>query len=236
MLELFKNRRILVVAAHPDDELLGQGATMHKLSRNGIECHSLILGEGIAARSEDGNKEQWEEELKEHKKNIQDAADIIGYQSVTTYDFPDNRFDTVALLDIIKVIEKEKDRLKPDIIFTHHGGDLNIDHQRVFQAVITACRPMKHERVKTILTFETPSGTEWRASSDPHKFIPNLYVEVGEENVLAKCSAMEAYINESRDWPHPRSAEALKILSKRTGAIVGKNYAESFQIIRSIQS
>jgi LmbE family N-acetylglucosaminyl deacetylase len=235
MLELFKNKRILVVAAHPDDELLGQGATIHKLSRTGHECHALILGEGIAARSEDGNKQQWEEELREHKQNIQDAADIIGYESVTTYDFPDNRFDTVALLDIIKVIEKEKERLQPDVIFTHHGGDLNIDHQKVFQAVITACRPMEHEQVKTIITFETPSGTEWRASSDPHKFVRNLYIAVDKEDIAAKCEAMEAYVNERRDWPHPRSAKALEHLGRRYGTIVGKSFAESFQIVRSIQ-
>ena len=130
--DFFKNKKILVVAAHPDDELLGLGATMHKLANLGAECHVLILGEGMAARSDDGSKEEWKQELEEHKQNMQEAAQVIGYQSVKAYDFPDNRFDTVALLDIIKVVEKEKEKLQPEVIFTHHGGDLNIEHRRVF--------------------------------------------------------------------------------------------------------
>lgn len=235
MLEYLKNKKIMVVVAHPDDELLGLGATMHKLIQEyDVRTHVVILGEGITSRADYRNPEQWEEELKTHKKNIKSAQSAIGYHSVSIYDFPDNRFDTVALLDIIKVVEKEKEQFQPEIVFTHHGGDLNIDHQRSFEAVMTATRPMKEEIVKTIITFETPSGTEWQASSDPRRYTPNLIIAVSEVNVEAKIRGMESYEFEKRVWPHPRSPEALKIQSQRVGITVGSEYAEQFQVIRQV--
>lgn len=225
----------MIVVAHPDDELLGLGATMHKLIHEyNVTAHVVILGEGITSRSDKRNQGEWEKELETHKKNIHAAKDCIGYQSVSIYDFPDNRFDDVNLLDLVKVIEKEKSVFKPTILFTHHGGDLNIDHQRTFEAVVTATRPMEHEHVSTLITFETPSGTEWRASSDPKHFIPNLFFEVGEKNVQAKIKAMESYEFEKRPYPHPRSPEALKIQAQRWGIAVGKSFAEAFVLIRSI--
>lgn len=225
----------MIVVAHPDDELLGLGATMNKLIKEiEIETHVVILGEGITSRSERRDTQEWEKELKEHKSNILEAQKAIGYHNISIYDFPDNRFDTVALLDIIKVIEKEKKNFDPDVIFTHHGGDVNIDHQRTFEAVVTACRPLQTENVKTIITFETPSGTEWRASSDPKNFIPNFFVEVSESNIEAKIKGMESYKFEKRGYPHPRSSKALKIQAQRWGIAMGLDYAEAFQIIRTI--
>jgi len=231
----FKDKKILVVVAHPDDEILGLGATMNKLIKE-QDCNvrAIILGEGITSRSDERNSQQWVKELKTHRQNIEVARNFIGYESVGIYDFPDNRFDTVALLDIIKVIEKEKIEFEPDIIFTHHGGDLNIDHQKTFEAVITATRPMEDEKVKAIISFETPSGTEWIASSEPKKFTPNLFIEIKEDNLTAKIKAMESYQFEKRKYPHPRSPQALKILSQQRGLTVGKSYAEAFNIIRLI--
>jgi LmbE family N-acetylglucosaminyl deacetylase len=235
MLESLRNKRIMVVVAHPDDELLGCGATFNKLvTEFNSNVRVVILGEGITSRSDVRDKEQWEAELKIHRANIKQAQEAIGYHSVSIYDFPDNRFDTIALLDIIKVIEKEKNEFMPEIIFTHHGGDLNIDHQRTFEAVITACRPMESESVKTIITFETPSGTEWRASTDPYHFIPNLFIAVNEENINTKIKGMENYEFERRSFPHPRSPEALKITAKRWGISIGVDYAEAFCLVRSI--
>lgn len=237
MLESLRNKKILIVVAHPDDELLGLGGTMNKLiNEYGVTTHVVILGEGITSRSETRDIEVWENVLKIHKANIKSAQKAIGYHSVSVYDFPDNRFDSVALLDLIKTIEKEKTVFKPDIIFTHHGGDVNIDHQRTFEAVITACRPMEHENVKTIITFETPSGTEWRANSDPKHFLPNFFIGLSEENIDAKIKGMESYEFESRKFPHPRSPKALQIQSQRWGIAVGVEYAEAFQLIRSINS
>jgi len=232
---MWANKKILLVVAHPDDELLGVGATMNRLINEfNCEVKVVILGEGITSRSDTRDTVQWQAQLQKHKENIKKAQQAIGYQQLTVYDFPDNRFDSIDLLDIIKVIEKEKELFNPEIIFTHHGGDVNIDHQRTCEAVITACRPMEHERVKHIICFETPSGTEWRSSADPKHFVPNLFMEVSEENVNAKVKGMESYEFEKRKYPHPRSPESLRVLAQYRGISVGKKYAEAFMLVRSI--
>lgn len=225
----------MIVVAHPDDELLGLGATFHKLiNEYDVLTHVVILGEGITSRSDNRDVNAWQKELEIHRNNIKKAQLAIGYHTNSIYDFPDNRFDTVALLDIIKVIEKEKNQFNPDVIFTHHGGDVNIDHQRTYESVVTACRPMKEEKVKTIITFETPSGTEWRSTTDPRHFLPNLFFSVSEDDLIAKIMGMESYEFERREYPHPRSPEALKIQAQRWGVVVGTTFAEAFCLVRSI--
>jgi len=225
----------MVVVAHPDDELLGLGATMNRLIAE-FNClvRVVILGEGITSRLDKRDKDLCRDQLETHHQNISLAGQQIGYQSIGTYNFPDNRFDSVDLLDIIKVIEKEKSNFGPEIIFTHHGGDVNIDHQRTFDAVITATRPMENETVKTILAFETPSGTEWRASTDPRHFVPNFFISVSERNLEAKINGMECYEFEKRPYPHPRSPEALRIQAARWGVAVGQKYSEAFMLVRTI--
>lgn len=223
----------MIVAAHPDDELLGLGASMHKLIKEeNVTTHVVILGEGITSRSDVRDVEEWKDVLEKHHQNMYSAAKIIGYHSVKSYNFSDNRFDSHALLDIVKVVEHEKENFQPDIILTHHGGDLNIDHQLTFQAVMTATRPMQEECVKAVITFETSSATEWQATCDPRTFTPNLFMEISEEDLQAKIDAMAAYQYETREFPHPRSAEALRIMAQYRGYTVGKKLAEAFQIIR----
>jgi LmbE family N-acetylglucosaminyl deacetylase len=134
----------------------------------------------------------------------------------------------------VKVIEKEKSEFQPEIIFTHHGGDTNIDHRRTFEAVVTSIRPMSHENVHTLICFETPSSTEWQAFNYPNPFLPNFYMSVSEQQVEAKIVGMESYEFEKRAYPHPRSPEALRIQAQRWGVAVGKNYAEAFMLIRTI--
>lgn len=235
MIADLQNKKILVVVAHPDDELLGLGATIHKLvHQHQCTVRAVILGEGITSRADERDPDVWQEALKKHRSNIHAAAKIIGYESVGIYDFPDNRFDRVDLLDIIKVVEKEKRDFAPQVIFTHHGGDTNIDHQRTFEAVITATRPMEGEVVRSILTFETPSSTEWQAFNHPNYFRPNCWFEVSSEDVEAKIKGMNCYEFESRPFPHPRSGEALAILAQKRGVEVGCPYAEAFMIVRSL--
>src|SRR5690606_33890083 len=135
------------------------------ITKNKCKVRVVILGEGITSRDENRNREKWQKELEIHRSNIDTARNCIGYESVGIYDFPDNRFDSVPLLDIIKIVEKEKQDFLPEVIFTHHGGDSNIDHRITFNAVITASRPLKDESVSTIIAFETPSSTEWQAAN-----------------------------------------------------------------------
>jgi LmbE family N-acetylglucosaminyl deacetylase len=235
MYELPSNSHILVIAAHPDDEVLGLGATIYDLIRRcNCRVRAVILGEGITSRADERDRAKWAKELEIHRANINNAAAAIGYESVGIYDFPDNRFDSVALLDIVKVVEKEKQDFQPSVIFTHHGGDTNIDHRRVFEAVITATRPMRGETVRSIVAFETPSSTEWQASNYPNYFRPNLFFHVSREGLDAKIKAMESYEFEKRPFPHPRSPEALEILARRHAVTIGAEYAEAFMLIRSI--
>lgn len=255
MMEMFRDKKIMVVVAHPDDELLGPGATIHRLIRefgpisldeweneggstppakpkNRFRIKVVILGEGLTARGDVGDTDEWEAELRQHRQNISDAQQILGYHELSIHEFPDNKFDSVPLLDIIKVVEHEKKNFDPDIIFTHHGGDVNIDHQLTFQAVMTATRPVEDEKVAAVITFETPSGTEWIPSTDPRQFTPNLFINVKEEDVEAKVGAMECYKYEKRDYPHPRSPEALQIRAQYWGMAVGTPFAEPFCTVR----
>ena len=233
MLEYLKNKKIMLVVAHPDDEVIGIGATVNKMVNElmcDIKC--LILGEGITSRDKSRDINLRKNEIEIHKNNTLIAKDKIGYSKLSQYDFPDNRFDTIPLLDIIKIIEEEKNDFSPEIIFTHHGGDLNIDHQITFKAVLTATRPTVSESVKSIFTFETYSGTEWQATNHPENFRPNVYIEISKNNLEAKKKAMNSYFYEKRSFPHPRSSKALEIIAQKNGTEVGYKYAERFCLIR----
>jgi len=235
MFELQRNNRILVVVAHPDDEVLGPGATVHRLSvEKRCTIRAVILGEGITSRGNVRQRNKWAKELKVHRDNIHRAGNTILYESIGVYDFPDNRFDTVPLLDIVKIIEKEKRDYEPELVFTHHCGDTNIDHRRTFDAVIAASRPMKGESVRTICSFEIPSSTEWQAFNYSGYFTPNVFSRVSRVDIDAKIKAMECYEYERREFPHPRSPESLEILARHRGVTVGTDYAEAFMLIRSI--
>ena len=229
---MYNMHNILVIVAHPDDEILGVGATIKKLTEEGCVANAVILGEGLTSRGNcrsDTDKNLLEE-LKSHSKS---ATTTVGYSNVEFADLPDNRFDSLDLLDVIKIVQSYVDKYNPDTIFTHHYGDLNIDHRITFDAVITVCRPVNHCRVQNIFCFETPSSTEWNFKYGESTFKPTVFFDVSH-TLNYKLSAMEYYLTESTQYPHPRSTEALSVIAKRWGTVVGVNCAEAFETVRSV--
>lgn len=222
------SKRILIVAAHPDDEVLGCFGTVAKMIRNGYEAYSLILSSGKTSR---GDVEQ--SELDELRNEMVRANKFIGIKEVFQADFPDNAFDSVPLLNIVKKIEDIKKQIKPEIIFTHHIGDMNIDHQLTHKAVLTATRPMMDECVKIIYSMEVPSSTEWNSFSKETVFTPNVFVDV-TDTIDKKIEAMAMYSSELRKYPHPRSLQFIKELANTNGKKVGLQYGENFQLIRNV--
>jgi len=222
---------VLVIVAHPDDEILGCGGTVARLIKEGFEAYTLILGEGITSRDDIRDRKKREGEISILKNQIKKANDIIGVKKIFTFDFPDNRFDTVPLIDIVKTIEKVKNEIKPDVIFTHYERDLNIDHQITYKAVLTATRPMVGETVKEIYSFEIPSSTEWNY---PLSFSPNVFFDISE-TLKIKQKAMNEYKSELREYPHPRSLEGIKLNADYWGMIVGVKFVEVFKSIRVIK-
>lgn len=223
-------KKILIIAAHPDDEVLGCFGTISKLIQEGNEAYSLILGEGKTSRVFNKNEiDNKEFEILENE--ALKANQSIGIKELFREKFPDNRFDDVPLLDIVKSIEKVKNKLKPDIIFTHFHNDLNIDHQITFKAVLTATRPMSNESVKEIYSFEVLSSTEWNF---PTLFSPNIFIDI-DQNLEQKIKAMSFYKSELCEFPHPRSLEGIKLQAKMQGLKVGLKNAEAFKLIRAIK-
>jgi LmbE family N-acetylglucosaminyl deacetylase len=228
-------KKILVIASHPDDEILGCGGTMRKLSEEGNHIYVLILGEGITSRQEIRDPEKVKKEIFKLHKEVSEASKIVGAKNYKVLNIPDNRFDSVDLLDIIKEIEKVKTEFKPDVIFTHHCSDLNVDHRITFNAVLTACRPLMNETVKEIYSFEVPSSTEWQYQNSENSFKPNYYVKLDKKHLTAKIKAMEVYSSEKRNMNHPRSPKSLESLAKWRGSNISQHYAECFEVIRIIK-
>ena len=226
-----KNKTILIVAAHPDDEVLGCFGTVARLIQEGYVAYTLILGEGKTSREKNRDTSKHSEEFKVLNKEIIEANQTIGIKKTFIYDFPDNRFDSVDLLDIVKVIDTMKQKINPNIIFTHYENDLNIDHKITYQAVITATRPMENESVKEIYSFEILSSTEWQY---PISFSPDVFFDI-KDTIELKLSAMKCYKSELCEYPHPRSLEGIELNAKYNGMRVGKNYVEAFKSVRAIK-
>lgn len=224
-------KKVLVFAAHPDDELLGLGGTIKKLSNEGIITHAVIMAEGLTSRSETRDGADLAD-LFELQTDARKASEIIGYKSIDFCGLPDNRMDSMDLLDVIKLVSKCVDKYKPDTIFTHHHGDLNIDHRITCEAVLTACRPVNEYDVERIYAFETPSSTEWNYTYE-NAFRPNVFCDISE-TLDAKILGMKCYTSERTESPHPRSSEALRTLAEYRGSNVGVKYAEGFMLLREI--
>ncbi len=217
-----------VIAAHPDDEILGCGATMAKHVNQGDKVHVLLLGEGATSR--DGASSDEVLQLREAAK---EANKIIGTDSIEFHDFPDNKMNALALLDIVKQVEIFFKKHQPSIIYTHHAGDVNIDHRCVHDAVVTAARALPQQSVRTLLFFEVLSSTEWQTTSYNRPFIPKWYENVSDF-LKVKLNALQAYDAEMRAWPHARSYQAVEHLARLRGAHVGVDAAEAFMLGRRI--
>lgn len=222
-------RRILIIVAHPDDEVLGCGGTIAKHSDLGDLVNVIFLADGVNSRSDAGLIE-----LEIRKTNAKAACKILGVNHISFGQFPDNKLDTLPLIEIVKYIETALTEFNPDIIYTHSALDLNIDHQIVNRAVITATRPQGNSSIKTILSFEILSSTEWFFSELMPAFKPNWFEDISK-TLDRKIEAIEAYRGELRDWPHPRSIEGIKHLAGFRGATIGVNAAEAFMLLRHIK-
>ncbi len=222
-------KRIVVFAAHPDDELLGLGGTVRRLADEGCELHAVIMAEGLTSRANTRDEADLSG-LEELQEDARKAAGIVGYKSIEFCGLPDNRMDRMELLDIVKIISKFVEKYTPDTIFTHHHGDLNIDHRLTCEAVLTACRPVGENKVERIFAFETPSSTEWNFNYN-EPFTPNVYFDV-TNTLEAKIKGMACYCSESTKYPHPRSAKALRSLGRLRGSNSGFEMAEAFMLLR----
>ena len=222
-------RSVLVVASHPDDEVLGCGGTIAKHSAKGDSVAVLFLADGVAAR----NPAEFGQAADGRRYAAETACGLLGATDLTFLPYPDNQLDQVPLLQLAQEIEKVISRLQPGIVYTHHSGDVNIDHRRTHDAVITACRPQPGFSVRRVLFFEVASSTEWRPPNSMPPFAPQWFNDVSEYLPL-KLKALEVYADELRAYPHSRSIEAVEHLARWRGASVGVRAAEAFELGREI--
>lgn len=216
----------LVVVAHPDDEVLGAGATIHKLIKQGHNVSIATMANHAAARA-----------------NISDtlvadqseAFKLMGVQKTYAADFPNIKMNTVAHLDLVKFIESCIEDFQAEAIITHHPSDTNNDHVQTSYAVQAASRLFQRKEkvpaLKELLYMEVPSSTEWSFDSSSNRFTPNFFVEIGKDGVEIKLKALKAYKGVMRPYPHPRSDEAIEGLAAYRGVQAGCNYAEAFECV-----
>ncbi len=221
--------KILVIAAHPDDEIYGMGGTISKLSRIGHEVYTLIVTDGCTAQYK-GNLEivdiKKEEAIKANK--------LLGVKDIIFGNFPDMKLDTVTHIEINKLIEDAIYEVKPEVVYTHHYGDVNKDHRLVYESTMVAVRPTVNQCVKKVLSYQVPSSSEWSEQISKTQFGSNVYIDISCETEK-KNKAIQIYNTEIREFPHPRSLEYVDIWDKSIGLRVGLLRAESFHLIRSLE-
>lgn len=224
-------KKVLVVAAHPDDEVLGVGGTIAKLSAEGVECHLLIVTDGSSSQYRDS--EHLSEIIEAKKLETKGCADLLGFKSIHYGELPDMKLDKTSHVAINQVIEKVIDELQPNMVFTHFWGDVNRDHQEVYKSTLVAVRPVMGQVVKELYCYRVPSSTEWTPNKADTMFMPNYFVDI-EKYAERKYKAFACYATELREYPHPRSVQYLRETDKVAGLRVGLLVAEEFVLMRKI--
>lgn len=222
------SKTVLVVAAHADDEALGCGGAIVRHVADGDVVYAVFMADGVSSRSLVD-----EVDISNRNTAAEQARKILGIRQNIYLSFPDNQLDSIPLIDVVQQLELIIHELKPSIIYTHHHGDLNVDHQISSQAVMTACRPMPGCSVREIYAFEVMSSTEW-AAQNKEPFLPNYFVDISNQ-INTKLDALRAYELEMRDAPHSRSLQNLNHLACYRGNTVGVAAAEAFMVLRAVR-
>jgi LmbE family N-acetylglucosaminyl deacetylase len=221
-------KKVLVVVAHADDEVIGCGGTLALHALRGDEVHLLVLADGETSRPQ--------AQAQAREEGLRQAVKVLGIRSHVQLGFPDNKMDTVALLDVVKKVEEVVAKVRPDVVYTHHHADLNVDHQVTHRAVMTACRPQGpgYSTVTEIYSFYVSSSTEWAINSNLPGFRPERVVEI--TGVMDRLrAALACYEKEMRPYPHPRSVRAIENRAMFWGNTVGAEFGEAFKVERLIQ-
>ena len=221
---MFKNKKVLILAAHPDDETIGCGGTISYLLKNNCEVNVIFFTDGISSRNTS------KKEKKKRHSNLQKVVKLMKFKIQKKFNFKDNALDASPLLSIVKKLETEIKKFKPEIVFTHFFDDLNIDHKLVYQATMTACRPSANSTVKKIFSYEVPSATDWSLNAS---FKPNFFVCI-DRFLKKKVTALKLYGTEMKNYPHPRNIESILINNKLRGNHICRESAEAFRLERFI--
>ena len=222
------SKAVLIVAAHTDDEVIGCGGAIARHVAEGDVVNAVFMTDGVSSRAEAD-----QDDLANRNAAAENARGILGIRENVYLGLPDNRLDSLPLIEVIQRLEPIIRKLQPNIIYTHHHGDLNVDHRITHQAVLTACRPMPGSHVQAIYAFEVMSSTEW-ATPIAEPFVPNHYVDISDQ-LKTKMDALRAYEMEMRETPHSRNIEHMAHLAHHRGHSVGVAAAEAFVTVRTIR-
>ncbi|MAV76771.1 MAG: GlcNAc-PI de-N-acetylase [Candidatus Marinimicrobia bacterium] len=226
-------KRILIIAAHPDDDILGCGGTLSKMKKNNL-IKVLFIGEGTSCRFANLkiNKKLIKKEIEIRERNAKQALKSLGIKHYEFTNFPCGRLDTVPIIEINKKIENQVSSFRPNIIYTHSENDCNNDHRIVFRSTMMATRPTSKHTVDEIFSFEILSSSEWNFTKE---FSPNYFEILNKKNIEAKWKALSFYKSETQKYPLPRSKQGIYNLAKVRGSQAGVEFAEAFKLIRSFK-
>lgn len=224
-------KKVLVIAAHPDDEVLGMGGTIVKLVKEGCVVDVLIVTDGSSSQYRDSD--HLAEIIEAKKLETRNCADVLGVRDIYYGGLPDMKLDCTPHVDVNQAIEKVIDKIQPDTVFTHFWGDVNMDHQNVYKSTLVTVRPVLRQVVRELYCYRVPSSTEWTPNKADTMFMPNYFVDI-EQYAEQKYKAFACYSTELRDYPHPRSVQYLRETDKAAGLRVGMLAAEEFVMLRKL--